>query len=70
MSDGTGGWTGGDRDLRRLRTLAVVVILALLAYVIINRNAPTDLGVVGTLVGALLVALGFEAGIRWPGGKP
>lgn len=62
-------WTGRDPTLRRLRAVAAIVLLALLAWVIVGDNTPGDIGTLGTLVGALLVTLGFEAGIRWPGGK-
>lgn len=60
-----GSWTGRDPRLRLLRTVAGFVILGLLAFVVLDP-APNDLGTLGTLTGALLVLLGFEAGVRWP----
>lgn len=64
MTNGN-GWTGKDPYLRRLRSLAVAVILALLGYTVVS--APESATVtIGTLVGALLVVLGFEVGLRWP----
>lgn len=62
-----GSWTGRDTALRRLRTVAAIVILCLIAYVIIDP-ADDPATTVGSLVGALLVVLGFEAGINWPKG--
>ena len=68
-SNGNGnGWTGRDPRLRLLRSAAVVVLLALLAFVIVDGQ-PNDVYTLGTLAGALLVALGFEAGVRWPTDK-
>ncbi|HEY3546885.1 MAG TPA: hypothetical protein VGK17_12480 [Propionicimonas sp.] len=61
------GWR--EPRLRLLRTLAVIVILALLVWLVAFEPGPTDTGAVGTLAGALLVILGFEALIRLPG-KP
>jgi hypothetical protein len=64
------GWDGSDPSLRRLRIMAAVVILGLLSYVVVAaRNDPLTLG---TLVGALLIDLGFEVGVRWLGsnGRP
>jgi hypothetical protein len=40
-------------------------MLFLLAWLVIVRE-PTDTVAVGTLLGSLLILLGFEAGIRWP----
>ena len=65
---GNGSWTGGDPRLRFLRTVAGFVILALLAIVVLD-GAPDDTATLGSLVGALLVILGFEVGINWPRGS-
>lgn len=62
----TGNWNGRDPRLRLLRTLAVAVVVFLIAWVIVAEDE-TNVAALGTLVGALLVLLGFEAGIRWPG---
>jgi len=62
-----GSWTGRDPDLRRLRALAVAVVLVLVGYTVV---ASPDVATVGTLLGALLILLGFEAGLRWPGRGP
>jgi len=58
-----GSWTGRDPALRRLRALAIGVLLVLIAWTVVDNREITT---IGTLVGALLVALGFEVGIRWP----
>ena len=63
-----GSWSGRDPWTRRLRAVAAVTLLVLLAYVILDGQ-PDNLGTVGTIVGALLVDLGFEVGVRWPGSK-
>jgi hypothetical protein len=42
-------------------------MVGLLIYAVI---APRDIQTIGLLAGALLVDLGFEVGLRWPGGKP
>lgn len=65
---GNGSWTGGDPRLRLLRTIAGIVILVLLAIVVLD-GSPNDVATLGTLVGALLVILGFEVGINWPRGR-
>lgn len=62
---GNGSWTGKDPALRRLRALAVTVLLVLVGFTVIRDMS---VATVGTLVGALLIVLGFEAGLRWPGG--
>jgi hypothetical protein len=64
MADFGDGWH--DPYLRRLRTVAIVVILALLVWVVVGETGPNDLGATGTLGGMLLVLLGFEALLRWP----
>jgi hypothetical protein len=58
------GWR--DPHLRRLRTVAFVVLSALLVWVVVVEAGPNDLGATGTLGGMLLVLLGFEALVRWP----
>jgi hypothetical protein len=68
MADQNGSWTPRDPALRRLRILAGTVMLILLTYVVVDGQ-PDNPATVGTLIGALLVDLGFELGIRWPGGK-
>lgn len=61
------GWTGRDPRLRSLRTVVVIVLITLVALVVLDgRDSVTTLA---TLIGALLIVLGFEAGVRWPGGK-
>ena len=62
------GWTGGDPQLRLLRTAAALVMMALLTYTVIDGQT-NDAATLGTLTGALLVVLGFEVGIRWRNGK-
>ena len=42
--------------------------LVLIAWLVVVEDGPNDTGAIGTLVGSLLVLLGFEAGVRWPGG--
>ena len=61
-------WTGGDPRLRLLRTASAITLLGLLIYAVIAP--PRDIQTIGLLAGALLVDLGFEVGLRWPGGKP
>jgi hypothetical protein len=58
----SGNWTGSDPQLRVLRGLTAAVLLGLLCYAVVVR---TDITTIGTLVGALLVDLGFEAGVSW-----
>lgn len=60
---GDDGWR--DPYLRRVRTVAVLVICALLVWVVAVEQGPNDLGATGTLGGMLLVLLGFEALTRW-----
>jgi hypothetical protein len=64
---GSEGWH--EPRLRLLRSVALVVILVLLAWLVVFEDGPNDTGAIGTLIGALLVILGFEALIRLPG-KP
>ncbi len=66
----TNNWNSRDGGLRRLRYAAFFLIGSLLVWVIVTEKGAThDIATIGTLVGALLVLLGFEAGVRWPGGK-
>lgn len=63
-------WNGRDPRLRTLRSISAMTILVLLAIVVLDGQ-PNDPATVGSLVGALLIVLGFEAGVRWPtGGGP
>jgi hypothetical protein len=59
-------WSGRDPTLRRLRVLAALTLLGLLVWTIV---APDEehIATIGTLVGALLVLLGFEVGLAFPG---
>jgi hypothetical protein len=57
-------WNGRDPRLRGLRTWAIILISGLLVWTIVLDANPHDLGVIGTLTGALLVLLGYEAGQR------
>lgn len=68
MADSPNGWR--EPRLRLLRSLAVVVMLGLLVWLVIFEGGPTDTGAVGTLVGAMLVILGFEGLLRGPWSKP
>ena len=53
-----------DTTVRRMRTVAGAVFLGLIAFMVIFDRA--DPVIIGTLVGALLVDLGFEVGMRLP----
>lgn len=64
-----GAWNGRDPRLRTLRTIAAILVLALLAYTVIFDPEP-DAVTIGTLAGVLLVVLGFEVGVNWPKGGP
>lgn len=64
---GNGSWTGKDPRLRFLRTAAAIVILGLVVYTVLDP-AEDSIVTLGTLIGALLVVLGFEAGVNWPKG--
>lgn len=66
MADDPSGWR--EPRLRLLRTAAVVIVLTLIAWLVVFEPGSNDLATIGTLIGALLVILGFEAGLRWPGG--
>jgi len=53
---------GGDwRDPRvnLLRSAAVAVILGLLVWLVVVETGPNDVSTVGTLLGSLIVILGF-----------
>lgn len=52
-----------DRTTRRLRALSAVVFLALLIYIVLDGQ-PDNATTFGSLVGALIVTLGLEIGIR------
>ena len=62
MTDGNGSWSGRDPLLRMLRAVAVAVFLALLCFGVITRSM--DGTVVGTLMGGLIVLLGYQVS-RW-----
>lgn len=62
MTNGN-GWTGRDPWLRKLRSVVVLVLAGLVCYAVIFGR---DVATIGTIIGALLVVLGFEAGLRWP----
>ncbi len=56
-----------DPRLRWLRIGAALVLLGLIAFIVIDPSEDNPV-TVGTLVGALLVDLGFEAGM-WTKGR-
>jgi len=58
-------WSGNDPALRKLRIFAAIAVGALLAYAVFDSR---DGETIAMLIGALLVILGFEAGLRWPSG--
>lgn len=60
------GWR--EPRLRLLRSLALVVLLALLVWLVIFEPS-NDTGAIGTLVGAIMILLGFEGLLRGPWGK-
>ena len=64
MAEGRDGWH--DPYLRRVRTVAVIVLCALLVWVVAFEPGANDVATVGTLGGMLLVLLGVEALTRWP----
>jgi len=64
MANGRDGWR--DPYLRRLRTVAFIVLATLLVWVVVGEPGPNDVATTGTLGGMLLVLLGFEALVRWP----
>ena len=66
MASPRDGWR--EPRLAMLRTVAFVVLSTLLVWVVVVEAGPNDLGAMGTLLGSLLVLLGFEALLRLPGG--
>lgn len=64
-----GSWSGKDPRLRQLRVVATLVLLGLLVFIVLDP-ADDPVTTVGMLVGALLVVLGFEAGVAYPKGGP
>jgi hypothetical protein len=63
----TGGkGNGRDPAVRRLRIIAATVFLLLTAFIVLDGQ-PDNVATLGTLVGAMLVTLGFEVGLRMPG---
>jgi uncharacterized membrane protein YccC len=64
MAEGRDGWH--DPYLRRVRTVAVIVICTLMVWVVVAETGPNDVATIGTLCGSLLVLLGVEALTRWP----
>lgn len=65
MAEGDGnGWR--DPYLRKVRTVAFVILASLLVWVIVVEPGPNDLATTGTIGGMLLVLLGYEALTRWP----
>jgi membrane-bound ClpP family serine protease len=61
------GWR--EPRLRLLRTTAALVLLGLLVWLVIFEPS-NDTGAIGTLVGAVLILLGFEGLERIRAGKP
>jgi hypothetical protein len=61
MADGT-RWDGKDPRLRLLRSVTAVVLLGLLVDVVLDPSR-SDIPTLGTLLGALLVVLGFEVNL-------
>jgi uncharacterized BrkB/YihY/UPF0761 family membrane protein len=57
VDDPPDGW--GEPRLRVLRTAAAVVVLVLLVWLIVVEPS-NDTGAIGTMIGALLIILGFE----------
>jgi predicted phosphohydrolase len=49
-----------------LRSAAFVVLSGLLVWVVVVEEGPNDLGAIGSLLGAMMVLLGFAALIQWP----
>jgi hypothetical protein len=63
VAQGPTGW-GSDPRLKLLRTLAFFLLGFLLVFAVI---AERDITTTGLLCGALMVLLGFEGLMRWPG---
>jgi hypothetical protein len=51
-----------------LRVAAFIVLSALLVWVVVVEEGPNDLGAIGSLLGALMVLLGFTVLLKWPPG--
>jgi len=60
------GW-GSDPQVRALRGVAVVVLTAMVVWLLVVEDGPNDIPALGTILGAMLVLLGFE-GARWRSG--
>jgi len=63
VADSPNGWR--EPRLRVLRTVAALVVLGLLVWLVIVEP-DNDTGAIGTMIGALLVLLGFETLMRGP----
>lgn len=61
---GDPGWR--EPRLSLLRTAAVLVICALLVWVVAVEEGPNDIATLGSLLGALMVLLGFAALVQFP----
>ena len=57
MSGDGGDWR--DPRVKILRSAAVAVILGLLVWLVVVETGPNDVSTVGTLLGCLIVILGF-----------
>jgi hypothetical protein len=60
---GDPGWR--DPRLGMLRVAGFIVIAALLVWVVVVEDGPNDLAAIGTLLGSLMVLLGFGALVKW-----
>ena len=58
-SDGGNGNGWRDPRLSLLRAAAVAVLLGLLVWLVVVETGPNDVSAMGTIVGSLLVVLGF-----------
>ena len=67
MPDDPGaGWD--EPRIRLLRSAAALALLFLLGWLVVVEDGPNDIATIGTTLGALLVLLGYEAGLRLPPG--